>query len=85
VLGTSLHTEDTPGDAVDLAAGEAGEVFRVRTPKLGVSVNGAGDAIAALFLVHYLASGSARVALERATASVYGLLKRTEERGRARS
>jgi pyridoxine kinase len=81
VLVTSLHTEDTPGDAVDLAAGEGGDVFRVRTPKLGVSVNGAGDATAALFLVHYLASGSARVALERAAASVYGLLKRTEEAG----
>jgi pyridoxine kinase len=81
VLVTSLQTEDTPGDAVDLAAGERGEVFRVRTPKLSVSVNGAGDATAALFLVHYLASGSARVALERAAASVYGLLKRTEEAG----
>ncbi len=81
VLVTSLHTENTPRDAVDLAAGEGGELFRVRTPKLGVSVNGAGDAIAALFLVHYLDSGSARVALERAASSVYGLLKRTEEAG----
>jgi pyridoxine kinase len=81
VLVTSLQTEDTPGDAVDLAAGEGGDVFRLRTPKLGVSVNGAGDATAALFLVHYLASGSARIALERAAASVYGLLKRTEEAG----
>jgi pyridoxine kinase len=81
VLVTSLHTDNTPADAVDLAAGEGGELFRVRTPKLGVSVNGAGDAIAALFLVHYLDSGSARVALERAASSVYGLLKRTEEAG----
>jgi pyridoxine kinase len=79
VLITSLHTEETPADAIDLAAGEGGEVFRVRTPKLGVSVNGAGDAIAALFMVHHLASGSARIALEKAAASVYGLLKRTEE------
>ena len=81
VLVTSLHADDTPADAVDLAAGEGGTVWRVRTPKLGVSVNGAGDAIAALFLVHHLASGSARVALEKAASSVYGLLKRTEEAG----
>ena len=81
VLVTSLHTDDTPGDAVDLAAGEGDTLFRVRTPKLGVSVNGAGDAIAALFTVHYLTSGSARVALERAASSIYGLLKRTEEAG----
>jgi pyridoxine kinase len=81
VLITSLNTDETPDDAIDLAAGEGGEVFRVRTPKLGVSVNGAGDAIAALFLVHHLASGSARVALEKAASSVYGLLKRTEEAG----
>jgi pyridoxine kinase len=81
VLVTSLHTEETPDDAVDLAAGEGGQLFRVRTPKLGVSVNGAGDAIAALFLVHQLATGSARVALERAASSIYGLLKRTEEAG----
>nr|WP_210260957.1 pyridoxal kinase PdxY [Enterovirga sp. DB1703] len=81
VLVTSLHTEETPADAVDLAAGEAGDVWRVRTPRLGLSVNGAGDAIAALFLVHHLATGSARVALERAASSVYGLLKRTAEAG----
>ncbi|MGA0598960.1 pyridoxal kinase PdxY [Enterovirga sp. CN4-39] len=80
-LVTSLHTEETPADAIDLAAGEGGVVFRVRTPRLGVSVNGAGDAIAALFLVHYLESGSARVALGRAASSVYGLLKRTSDAG----
>ena len=80
-LVTSLHTEETPADAIDLAAGEGGVVFRVRTPRPGVSVNGAGDAIAALFLVHYLESGSARVALGRAASSVYGLLKRTSDAG----
>ncbi|MBV9078286.1 MAG: pyridoxal kinase PdxY [Methylobacteriaceae bacterium] len=81
VLVTSLQTEDTPADAIDLAAGEAGEVWRVRTPRLGVSVNGAGDAIAALFFVHYLATRSAAEALGRAASSVFGLLKRTEEAG----
>jgi pyridoxine kinase len=81
VLVTSLHTEATPDDAIDLVAGEGSAVWRVRTPKLGISVNGAGDAIAALFFVHYLESRSAKVALENAASSIYGLLRRTEEAG----
>lgn len=81
VLVTSLHTESTPADAVDLAAADGEQVWRVRTPKLSLSVNGAGDAIAALFFVHYLDHGSARTALERAASSVYGLLKRTQDAG----
>ena len=42
----------------------------VRTPLLGLSVNGAGDAIAALFLAHWLDTRSAAEALGRAAASV---------------
>ena len=58
-----------------------GETWRVRTPLLPIAANGAGDAIAALFLFHRLRSGSARVALERAAASIHGLLRRTAEAG----
>lgn len=78
VLTTSLDAEDTPADAVDLLASADGRHFRVRTPKLGVSVNGAGDAIAALFLAHLLTTRSPADALAAAAASVYGLLARTE-------
>ncbi len=81
VLTTSLVADDTPDDAVDLLASEGGRHFRVRTPRLGVSVNGAGDAIAALFLAHWLDTSSAREALGRAAASVFGLLQRTEDAG----
>jgi pyridoxine kinase len=81
VLVTSVVTGETPEDAVDLIAGEGGRFWRVRTPKLSLSVNGAGDAIAALFFVHYARSRSAPTALAEASASVYGLLKRTEEAG----
>ena len=81
VLTTSLVTGDTPEDAVDLLASSQGRHFRVRTPRLGVSVNGAGDAIAALFLAHLLSTGSAEQALSRAAASVHGLLARTEAAG----
>jgi pyridoxine kinase len=81
VLVTSVEGSETPADAVDLLASAAGECFRVRTPKLAMTVNGAGDAIAALFLAHYLATGSAREALENAASSIFGLLKRTAEAG----
>src|ERR687898_2089379 len=79
VLTTSLETDDTPGDAVDLLASEGGRHFRVRTPRLDLSVNGAGDAIAALFLAHWLASRDAGTALGAAAASVHGLLAATEQ------
>jgi pyridoxine kinase len=81
VLVTSVVTEETPADSVDLMVGEGGRFWRVRTPRLTVSVNGAGDAIAALFFVHYLRTKSAGTALAGAAASVYGLLKRTQEAG----
>jgi len=79
VLTTSLVTDDTPGDAVDLLASEGGRHFRVRTPRLDLSVNGAGDAIAALFLAHWLSSRDAGAALGAAAASVHGLLEATEK------
>ena len=81
VLVTSLHTAETPEDAIDLLAGEGGAFWRLRTPRLSLEVNGAGDAIAALFLVHYARSRSAAQALGEAAASVYGLLRRTAAAG----
>ena len=78
VLTTSLDTDDTPADAVDLLASEGGRHFRVRTPRLDVAVNGAGDAVAALFLAHWLSSRDAGTALAAAAASVHGLLAATE-------
>jgi len=81
VLVTSLHTDETPADSIDLVASDSMGRSRVRTPKLPISVNGAGDAIAALFFAHYLASGSAAEALSRAASSVFGLLRATAEAG----
>ena len=81
VLVTSLVTEETPADSIDLMAADAKGAFRVRTPRLDVDVNGAGDAIAALFMVHYMRDRSAASALAKASASIYGLLKRTREAG----
>ena len=81
VLLTSLETEHTPGDHLDLLAAEAGQFHLLRTPRLPVTVNGAGDATAALFLFHRLNSGSAVKALEEAGSAVHGLLRRTAEAG----
>jgi pyridoxine kinase len=81
VLLTSLRTDDTPDDAIDMLAAEGGAFHLLRTPLLPLSANGAGDAIAALFLFHRLRSGSAAAALEAAGSAVFGLLRRTAEAG----
>src|SRR4051812_26018461 len=81
VLVTSLVTEETPADAIDLVACDEAGRYRLRTPKLPVLAHGAGDAIAALFLAHHLRAGSAAEAMTRAAASIFGVLKRTAETG----
>lgn len=81
VLLTSMVTAETPADGIDMLAMDGEGTWRVRTPKLGLSINGAGDAIMALFFVHYARSRSAPHALGEAAASIYGLLKRTLDAG----
>jgi pyridoxine kinase len=80
-LVTSLHTEDTPKDAIDLMVSDGESRFRLRTPRLELVVNGAGDAIAALFFAHYLREGKIDVALSRAASSIFGVLAKTAEAG----
>jgi pyridoxine kinase len=81
VLVTSVVTDETPDDAVDLVACEAAGRYRLRTPKLPIAAHGAGDAIAALFLLHYLRTGSAAEALSAAASAIFGVLKRTAAAG----
>jgi pyridoxine kinase len=81
VLVTSLKVAETPEDQIELLAAEGGAFHRIRTPMLPISVNGAGDAIAALFLFHRIKTGSAAAAAAAAASSVYGLLRRTSEAG----
>ncbi|MGP0089371.1 MAG: pyridoxal kinase PdxY [Xanthobacteraceae bacterium] len=85
VLVTSVRTADTPDDAVDLIASDAGGKFRLRTPRLPIAANGAGDAIAALFFARYLGAGaqrgSAAQALSLAGSALYGVLARTAQAG----
>jgi pyridoxine kinase len=81
VLLTSLETEGTPADCIDMMTFAGGEFHLLRTPRLRLNVNGAGDAVAALFLFHQIRTGSAVAALEAAGSSIYGLLRRTAEVG----
>jgi pyridoxine kinase len=83
VLVTSLRTDATPADAIELLVAEGEAMHRLRTPWLPHAANGAGDLIAALFLFHRLASGNAARALAAATASVFGILERTAAAGTA--
>jgi pyridoxine kinase len=81
VLVTSLLLDDTPADALDLAVSDGESIHRLRTPRLDCNVNGAGDAIAALFLVHRLSGLAPPEAMARAASSVHGILRRTVEAG----
>jgi pyridoxine kinase len=81
VMATSVHTDETPADCLDLLASDPNGRFRVRTPKLPLQLNGAGDAIAALFMAHYLRTGSAGTALSNAASAVFGVLSKTLEAG----
>ena len=81
ILVTSYLGEATPADAIDLMASDGAALWQVRTPKLGVSVNGAGDAIAALFFVTLLQHRSVPDALSHAASAIFGVLTRTLEAG----
>ncbi len=81
ILITSLHIEDTPKDSIDLLVSGPDGQFRLRTPLLDISVNGAGDAIAALFFFHLLKTNSSAEALSSAASSIFGLMKQTKDAG----
>ena len=79
ILVTSLHTQETPENSIDLLASDESGCFIVRTPRLPLVVNGAGDAMAALFFAHYLRTGKIAEALSRASSAIFGVLAKTAE------
>lgn len=76
VLLTSFVSR--PGH-IGMVAAEDGGFWHLETPLLPLSVNGAGDAIGALFLLHRLRTGHAAAALSEAASAIYGLLLATAE------
>lgn len=81
VFVTSLHTRETPKDALDILVSDQTGRCRVRTPNLPLHVNGSGDAIAALFFGHLLRVGAAGEAASLAVSAIFGVLSRTLEAG----
>jgi pyridoxine kinase len=81
VLVTSVRSDETPDDALDVIASDADGRHLVRTALLKTPANGAGDLIAALFFFHYLRNGSVADALAAATSSVFSLLRRSRDAG----
>jgi pyridoxine kinase len=81
ILVTSLHADDTPEDAIDLLVSDENGRFRLRTPRLELMVNGAGDVIAALFFAHFLRTGKIDEALSNAASAIFGVLSKTAEAG----
>ena len=77
VVATSLRLDETPPDALDLIAADAGGIWRLRTAKLPIAVNGAGDLFAALLFHHWLQSRSTPNALSRSASSVFGVVAAT--------
>ena len=65
-----------------LASDDTG-CYLLRTPRLQLVANGAGDTVAALFLAHYLRQVGAKEALARAGNSIFGILQKTLDAGAA--
>jgi pyridoxine kinase len=82
VAVTSLALDDTPEDALDILAGDAAGFWLVRTPRLPIAVNGAGDLFAALFLHHWLDGRATAASLTKAASSVFGIVAATLAAGR---
>jgi pyridoxine kinase len=78
---TSLRLEDTPADVLDLVVSADDGAWRVRTPKLPIAVNGAGDLMSALFLHEWLRARDAASALALAAARVYAVVEATASAG----
>lgn len=79
VLVTSVLGSVVEAGQIGLLAVDDSGAYLVRTPELPLSVNGAGDVTAALFLAH-LDAGIA-TALARVASSVYGVLAATHRAG----
>ncbi|HZH48078.1 MAG TPA: pyridoxal kinase PdxY [Roseococcus sp.] len=78
VLLTSLELGE---NEIGMVAADGDEAWLVTTPILPLSVNGAGDATAALFLFHWLRTRQAGEALAATTSAIFGILRRTAELG----
>ena len=77
VLVTSVRVDGIALDEVGLVAADDEGAWLVKTPLLPISVNGAGDATAAIFLAHLLRGDDAPTALAKVASSVFAILQNT--------
>lgn len=82
VLVTSVLRPETGDDVLEMLAIHGEEAWLVATPRLALKANGSGDVTAALFTAHLLATGDAKLSLERTASSVFDLLQQTLDSGR---
>lgn len=81
ILATSLAVEGIPAaEAAMLLATRAGG-WLVRTPRLPIVANSAGDLTAALFLAHYLRTEDAAAVLAATATGVHAVIAETARRG----
>ena len=81
VLVTSLISDETPDDALDMLAVSAEGAWRTRFPRLSVNPPGAGDLTTSVFLANLLDGRPLDDALSRTTASVFAVVSATAEAG----
>jgi pyridoxine kinase len=81
VLVTSVVVEATEGDELTMLAVTGEGAWQVVTPRLDRTFTGSGDLTAAMFLAHYLRSGSAAQAVGQTADIVYSVLKQTTDSG----
>ncbi|MFC6704821.1 pyridoxal kinase PdxY [Flexivirga alba] len=80
VLVTSVQTDETPADSVQLAVATDDGAWLVTTPLLPMYVSGAGDATAAIFLARWLTEDPAKALADTAD-SVFSIMERTHQAG----
>ncbi|GAA5513485.1 pyridoxal kinase PdxY [Deinococcus carri] len=83
VVVTSLVREDAPEGVIETLAVTEGGAWLCRTPLLPLDPprNGTGDAMAALFLGHYLQTGDAGQALSLSMSGLFAVLDLTHRLG----
>jgi pyridoxine kinase len=79
VLVTSVITEETPEDSLDMVAVSDEGAWIVRTPRLPINPPGAGDLTSAVFLANVLDGHDLPTTLARTTSSVYAVMEATAE------
>ena len=82
-LVTSLRRHDAPEDMIEMLAVAPQAAWRISTPLIGFDIapNGTGDAVAALFTAHWIATGDVAGALGQAASSIFAVLEATRQLG----